>query len=109
LTTITPSGHLLHLSADDFLAPPAAIATVVLPGTYSPNRKDYRSEVGRRVRSAKLRPIVRSNAPDGDSTRSRRRDDGLHPVLDDPDLKVRLRAAADADRVRREVGQLERT
>jgi ATP-dependent RNA helicase HelY len=112
LTTITPSGHLLQLAGEDLPVPPVPIGSVVLPGSYSPNRKDYRSEVGKRIRSVKLRPTGNS------AKRSRRGtadplDDvvagGLHPVEADPDLKVRLKAAADADRVRRDVIHLERS
>ncbi|HEY5665035.1 MAG TPA: DEAD/DEAH box helicase [Ilumatobacter sp.] len=102
LTTITPGGHVLHLVADDFAAPPRQIGTVVLPGTYAPNRKDYRAEVGRRVRTAKLAPRERrpetAAAPPGG---------GRHPVEDDPELRTRLRSAAQADRVRREIVELE--
>jgi ATP-dependent RNA helicase HelY len=105
LTTITPSGHALHLVADDFAVPPRQIGTVVLPGTYSPNRNDYRAEVGRRVRSAKLAPRDRDIAS---ATSTPRPGTGLHPVELDPDLRIRLRAAAQADRVQREVADLER-
>ncbi len=106
LTTITPSGHALQLTGDDFDAPPRQIGAVVLPGTYSPNRKDYRAEVGRRVRSAKLGPRARgSDRADGVRPRP---GTGLHPVEQDPDLRDRLRAAEQADRVRREIGELER-
>lgn len=104
LTTITPSGHAVQLVADDFPVPPRQIGSVVLPGTYSPNRKDYRAEVGRRVRSAKLAP----RPPDpGRRTGGPRPGAGVHPVEFDPDLKARLRAAAQADRLRREIVELE--
>ena len=105
LTTITPSGHALQLVADDFFVPPRQIGTVVLPGTYSPNRKDYRAEVGRRVRSAKLAPLDRDT---GKRRPSPRPGTGLHPVEQDPELRARLKAAAQAERVRREVAELER-
>ncbi len=104
LTTITPSGHSLQLSGTDFEVPPVQIGTVVLPGVYSPNRNDYRIEVGRRVKQAKLAPRGRdpgrrsSQAPVGS---------GMHPVELDPDLKHRLRAAGQADRVRRDIAELE--
>lgn len=101
VTAITPAGHALSLVADDFVAPPKPIGTVVLPGTYSPNRRDYRVEVGRRVRAAKLRPPRRR---EGEPVRP---GTGLHPVESDPDLRARLRAAAQADRVEREVRDLE--
>ena len=104
ITAITPSGHSIQLTGDDFDVPPRQIGTVVLPGTYSPNRKHYRAEVGRRVRSAKLAPR------DGDVSRRRadtpRPGTGLHPVEQDLDLRVRLRAAAQGERVRREIVDL---
>lgn len=104
LTTITSSGHSLQLSGEDFEVPPMQIGTVVLPGVYSPNRTDYRIEVGRRVKQAKLAardrdPGRRSAAPPPGT--------GLHPVEADPDLKARLRAAATADRVRRDIAEIE--
>ncbi len=106
LTTITPAGHALHLEAGDFVAPPEAIGTVVLPGNYSPNRHDYRIEVGKRVRSAKLGPAPRASRPDPVSTA--RPGSGLHPLELDPDLQARLKVAAQADRVAAEIGELER-
>ena len=103
LTAITPSGHALQLSGNDFDVPPVQIGTVVLPGVYSPNRNDYRVEVGRRVKQAKLAPRDRDAGRRGVP----RPGAGLHPVEADPDLKARLRAAAQADRLRREIAELE--
>jgi ATP-dependent RNA helicase HelY len=104
LTTVTPSGHTLQLSGADFEVPPVQIGNVVLPGVYSPNRTDYRVEVGRRVRQAKLASRDRDpgRRPAGVPPGA-----GLHPVEDDPDLKQRLRAAATADRVRRDIAEIE--
>lgn len=100
VTAITPSGNALGLTAEDFPAPPRAIGAVVLPGAYSPNRRDYRVEVGRRVRQVRLRPQARDTVTPRPGT-------GLHPVESDPDLRARLRAAGTADRVRREIRDLE--
>ena len=105
LTTITPAGHALQLDGADFVVPPEQLGTVVLPGVYSPNRNDYRAEVGRRVRDAKLAPRTRDRA-DG-MVAEPRPGSGMHPVEHDPDLKHRLRAAGQADRVRREIADLE--
>jgi ATP-dependent RNA helicase HelY len=104
LTTVTPSGHSLQLSGTDFEVPPVQIGTVVLPGVYSPNRTDYRVEVGRRVKNAKLASRDRDpgRRPSGPPPGA-----GLHPVEDDPDLKHRLRAAGHADRVRRDIAEIE--
>jgi ATP-dependent RNA helicase HelY len=105
LTTITPSGHALQLDGADFAAPPQELGSIVLPGAYAPHRNDYRAEVGRRVRRAKLAPRGANNigrAPAAMSSAT-----VMHPVEDDPDLKQRLRAAGNAERVRREIADLE--
>jgi ATP-dependent RNA helicase HelY len=99
VSVITPSGHALTVTAADFGAPVEPIGTVVLPGSYSPNRTDYRREVGRRLKQAKLR-------------RSERRHDvdavPRDPVEADPELRQRLDAARQADRLRAEIDTLER-
>jgi ATP-dependent RNA helicase HelY len=106
LTAITPAGQSIHLDGNDFEVPPEPIGTVVLPGVYSPNRNDYRAEVAKRVKQAKLSPRQRSRGQDEPSP-APRPGTGLHPIEDDPDLKLRLRAANQADRVRREIAEIE--
>ena len=109
LTTITAGGDSLQLTAADFGMPPKQLATVTLPTPYAPNRHDYRREVGRRVKNAKLatrgqddgRASTKLERPVFD-TRS-----GMHPVEADPDLRARIRAAGQADRVEREIAELE--
>lgn len=103
LTAITPSGRSIQLVGTDFDSPPRQIGTVVLPGTYSPNRKDYRAEVGLRVKRAKLQPRAPRHDAEPDRVASMH-----HEVEDDPDLRERLKAASQADRVEREVADLER-
>jgi ATP-dependent RNA helicase HelY len=108
LTTITAGGDSIQLTAADFGMPPRQLATVTLPTPYAPNRHDYRREVGRRVKSAKLAPRGAGGADEAASgpprfdTRS-----GMHPVEADPDLRARIRAAGQADRVEREIAELE--
>ena len=104
LTTITPSGHALQLDGADFVSPPQALGSIVLPGAYAPHRNDYRAEVGRRVRRAKLAPRGVNNGIRLDPPATT---GVMHPVEDDPDLKQRLRAAGQADRVRRDIADLE--
>ena len=105
LTAITPSGDSIQLMGEDFDVPPSQIGAVVLPGTYSPNRRDYRIEVGKRVKHAKLAPRDRD---EGRRSRPPRPGTGFHPIERDPDLRERLKAAALADRLRREIAELER-
>ncbi|HSP29657.1 MAG TPA: helicase-related protein, partial [Ilumatobacteraceae bacterium] len=104
LTLITRSGKSMYLTAEDFDEPPRRVGNITLPNTYAPNRKEYRNDVSRRLRSLKADP-----AP---STKQRRdRNDPLadsHPVARDPALRGKLNAAAQADRIQREIADLER-
>ena len=108
LTTITAGGDSIQLTAADFGMPPRQLATVTLPTPYAPNRHDYRREVGRRVKNAKL--ASRGN-DDGRASKVERpvfdTRSGMHPVEADPDLRARIRAAGQADRVEREIVELE--
>ena len=98
---ITPHRVQVVLSAQDFAAPPRPVGRVELPTPFSPNRQSYQREVARLLERAKLGPR--------DPRRSTRVADPAldeHPVLADPDLAERLKAAATADRVERELGEL---
>ena len=89
--------NLLMLAAADFVDPPTSMGQIELPAEYLPNRTDYLKEVSTRLDQAKLQ---------GKPTRSRapiELIDGYHPVEDDPDLKHRLKAAQQADRIAREI------
>jgi ATP-dependent RNA helicase HelY len=104
LTVITRSARSLYLVADDFDEPPRTVGRIDLPATYAPNRKEYRNDVARRLRSMKADPSP--------STKRRRRTTEAladqHPVARDPDLRSKLHAAAQADRIEREIADLER-
>ena len=105
LTTITPSGHTLQLSGADFEVPPVQIGTVVLPGVYSPNRTDYRVEVGRRVQAGQARAARPRPGPP--AAPARRPAPGCTRSRTTPTSKHRLRAAGQADRVRRDIAEIE--
>jgi ATP-dependent RNA helicase HelY len=103
LTVITRSAKSLYLTAEDFDEPPRRVGSVALPNTYAPNRKEYRNDVARRLRAMKT-----EQPP---STKRRRRAEALaesHPVARDPNLREKLTAAAHADRIQREIADLER-
>jgi ATP-dependent RNA helicase HelY len=106
LTAVSVHGDLVNLSAHDFPDPPRPLGRVELPGTYAPNRQDFRREVGKRVVRAKLAARERNRRRAADRAAA---DAAVaeHPVADDPDLRERLRLAAQADRVEREIGELE--
>ncbi|MEX2626823.1 MAG: DEAD/DEAH box helicase, partial [Ilumatobacteraceae bacterium] len=100
LTVITPSGHHHQLRAADLGTLPVVIGSIELPDDFAPGRKEFRRDVGRRLRSAGY---------DGhDGARDTASRDLTHPVEADPDLRERLRAAGRADRVRGEIRDLER-
>jgi ATP-dependent RNA helicase HelY len=101
ISTITPAGHLLELRPDDLEAPLERLGSVVLPGAYSPHRRDYRLEVARRLKATSVRS--------GRARRVSGRDEvDRHPVEADPDLAERLIAAKQADRITTELAELER-
>ena len=103
VTLITKSAKSVYADAQDWDAPPRRIGTVDLPATYAPNRKEYRNDVARRLRRVKLAP-----APSSKRTRDRSVNAELHPVAGDPDVRAKLAAAGQADRIEREVAELER-
>jgi ATP-dependent RNA helicase HelY len=99
---ITPRKVQLPLSSVDFHSPPQPVGRIDLPTPFAPNRQSFQREVARSLERAKLRPTEARGGrrvppvPDGPD----------HPVLQDPDLAERLRAAAQAERVSREVDDL---
>jgi ATP-dependent RNA helicase HelY len=105
MTVITPGADGLRLTAADFPAPPRPAGTVKLPREHAPDRRDYRREVARRLRQSRITPRGRPHA-------GRRHAGGVpeapHPVEADPDLRTRLKAASRAERLEREIADLER-
>ena len=101
LTGLTARRDVVMLTAVDFDEPPRALGKIELPADYAPNRHDFQKEVVHRLELATLAPH---------SKRARRAvevsGDGSHPVEADPELDDRLKAAAQAERVAREVDEL---
>ena len=108
LRAITSRRMLVTLSPPDFLQPPHALAHLDLPTPYAPNRQSFQRDVARMVEKARLKGGA-DGADDGTGGRRRtgRRELDRHPVARDPDLDRRLAAAAQAERVAREVRDLE--
>jgi ATP-dependent RNA helicase HelY len=103
VSAVTAAGRLVTLTAADFDRPPDVAGRIELPGAYTPHRREYRAEVGRRVKRARLRPEgARRRGPAATGV-SR-----VHPVESDPDLRQRLRAAQEADRAEAEATELAR-
>lgn len=79
------------------------LATVELPTPYQPNKLEFQKQVVHRLERVRLAPRHGERGlPVVD-------DDGAwHPVEDDPALKHRLKAAAQAERVAAEIDDLRR-
>src|SRR4029078_12324345 len=101
VTGLTARRDVVMLTAADFDEPPRALGKIQLTSHYAPNRHDFQKEVVHRLEVATLAPH---------STRARRpaqvSSNGSNPVEDDPQLEDRLKAAAQAERVAREIEEL---
>lgn len=103
LDVVTAPGRMAAVTARDLDAPPTVAGRVQLPGAYTPHRREYRQEVARRLKRADLRPAGARGARSSRPSLMQG-----HPVEADPDLRRRLKAANDADRVGREILDIER-
>ena len=111
ITGVTTRGDPVLLVAADFDEPPRQIGQIDLPADYAPNRTDYQREVARRLVTATLSARADVNGSTGRGAGTVvTGDDGAppdaHPVEDDPDIDERMRLAAQAERVAREVEEL---
>ena len=101
---VGPKGRSVSLDASDFDEAPERLASVALPKPYAPNNRAFKHEVVRQLLQIRVK---------GGGGRSRRRTElvsraDAHPVASCPDRKVHLGAAIQAERLRREVGDLSR-
>ncbi|MGI9646722.1 MAG: DEAD/DEAH box helicase [Ilumatobacteraceae bacterium] len=103
LTLIGKEAERFYATVDDFDVPPYVLGRVEMPPNFAPNRRDFRQEVARRVRKAKTRPAPPTGLGDAEPRLS-----DQHPVAQDPDLRRRMRAFGEAERLGREIEQLER-
>jgi ATP-dependent RNA helicase HelY len=104
---VTEQQKVLRLDGDDFRgAGPHRLATIELPRPFAPRNHAFLRDVVERLRREK----VDRDAPVPTSDRLAALEDELavHPLATDPALGARLRAAAAADRLEREVARLER-
>jgi ATP-dependent RNA helicase HelY len=106
VSVVTKGADLVQLTEDDFDRPPVSVGTVKLPPDFGPQRKEYRRGVAKRLRTAKIESDRDPQGENADSGRRRTvRSDEL-AVARDPDLRLRLDAAARADRTEREIASL---
>ncbi|MGA1005705.1 MAG: DEAD/DEAH box helicase [Ilumatobacteraceae bacterium] len=97
LSIITGDRSMTNLTARDFSRPPEVSGRVELPVPFAPSRPEFQRDVVEQLSKLVLRG---AEAVVVDEDRS-----AVHPVEDDPDLPLRLRAAAQVDRLEREIDQ----
>ena len=86
------------VTSDDVIGPVEPLGKVRLPGAFQPKDRQYRREVAKRLAKTSLRQAGRRH-------RERSRSE-VHPVELDPELRFRLRAAAQAERYERELAEI---
>jgi ATP-dependent RNA helicase HelY len=100
---LSTGSRSMMLTATDFDDPPRALGHLELPVPFAPNRQQFQRQVARQLQRASITPPgrrARRRAPEDDEERVE------HPVLADPRLAERLRAAGQAERAAREVEDL---
>jgi ATP-dependent RNA helicase HelY len=109
---LSESRELVRLGADDFDEPPQPVGSVDLPVPYAPRSSSFRRETADRLR--RVRPHDDGNGNPDPAARGSRRVSDLeaelaeHPAATDRGRDTRLRAAASAERLERDIARLER-
>jgi ATP-dependent RNA helicase HelY len=110
LLALSATRELVRLGPDDFTDPPAPVATIDLPEPYAPRSAAFRRLVADRLR--RVRAGERDDRGSGPDTEGREAElaatVAAHPLTTDPGRDARLRAAAAAARLERDVARLER-
>lgn len=103
LIVITADRAVIALSSGDFSAPITTLTRIDLPTPFAPTSAKFLRE------AAVLLANVRVNSRGAKRhSSSARQDGGDHPVTQDPDLRHKLTAASSADRIDRELNQLQK-
>ena len=103
ITVVTADRAVLALSSGDFSAPITTLTEIELPTPFAPTSARFLRE------AAVLLASIRINSRSAKRhTASSKRDSGEHPVTRDPDLRHKLTAATSADRIDRELSQLQK-
>ena len=101
ITALSRSRSVQTFSVRDFVQPVTTLGYVKLPSPFSPNNQKFLKEASSRLATAKIKQASKMKH----AAKSQQAD---HPVSSDPDLKFRLIAAESAERIDRELEQLEK-
>lgn len=105
LTVITKSEEVVQVDGDDLVDLPEPVGAIKLPPNFGPQRKGYRRDVAKRLRTAKVGTDHRPPSRDRSADRAVRADE--LDVARDPDLRSRVEAAGRAERLVNEIERLE--
>ncbi len=97
---VGPSRHVELVGMADFDEAPTVLGAVELPQPYLPDDSDFRAQVASRLARVRI-----GSRPGADASVAAAVD---HPVAGCPDAEAHVRALDRADRLRREVDELER-
>ena len=95
---VAPSRHVEIVGMADFDEAPSVLGAVELPQPYLPDDSDFRAQVAARLARVRVGSRPRPGAEVGVD----------HPVAGCPDAEAHVRALDRADRLRREITELER-
>jgi ATP-dependent RNA helicase HelY len=105
LTVITARGRLKTVPLTELDEVPHKLGEIVLPLPYAPNNRQFQKEAAHLLGQARLKPRTGRSARRIEPPRPQAED---HPVASCPARRDHLRAAAQAERVAREIGDLDR-
>jgi ATP-dependent RNA helicase HelY len=105
LTAVTKGEEVLQIEGEDLVDLPEPVGTIKLPPNFGPQRKGYRRDVAKRLRTAKIGSDRTGAATRHQQARGPNADE--LDVARDPDLRRRLEAAVRADRLVQEIERLQ--
>ena len=103
ITALSRSRSVQTFSVRDFVQPVSPLGYVKLPSPFAPNNNKFLKEASSLLSSAKIKRSFRTKNATNHTTSQEE-----HPVGSDPDLKFRLIAAESAERIDRELDQLQK-
>jgi ATP-dependent RNA helicase HelY len=108
LRVITTKGKVLSLGLDDFHEVPQVVGQVELPVPFAPNNHNYQHRVARELQRARVRRRRIDRERESEAARA---EDAVraHPVDRCPDRDAHVQALARAERLRREIDELQRS
>jgi ATP-dependent RNA helicase HelY len=112
VVALDESRQLVHLGVGDFEEPPQPVGVMELPVPYAPRNSSFRREAADRLRRLRVHDGETRRAGAGLDEPGRLAELAAeldhHPAAGDPHRGARVRAAASAGRLEREVARLER-